>query len=268
MCTDHLVPHIIGIVLGPAALFGGVLLLSHAGALSASGMLAVFGYIPDGTPAHPYRGPWGYSWGNQYWPTVPMPPLYRYYGCFTIFFALWTIGISAYGFLPGFLASNRRNRGHLALVNTGVLKKDLTTGYPRSVHEKVLGVVMLGRAIDKGIAFANGTNGEYNYDCPMDKAVFGTLGVDHDALLDVIKKANSESEIEAYLKPIVDKVDAAKIAEFNENFVKSEPEKGSPGHDYFLKLRGEVAPDRTDVTAWADLLDLDEKRPVPERVTA
>jgi hypothetical protein len=29
-----------------------------------------------------------------------------------------------------------------------------------------------------------------------------------------------------------------------------------------------VAPDRTDVTSWADLLDLDEKRPVPQRVAA
>jgi hypothetical protein len=33
-------------------------------------------------------------------------------------------------------------------------------------------------------------------------------------------------------------------------------------------MRGEVAPDRTDVTAWADLLDLDEKRAVPHRVAA
>ena len=149
-----------------------------------------------------------------------------------------------------------------------MLKKDLTTGYPRSVKEKVLGVVMLGRAIDKGIATANGTNGEYNFDCPMDKAVFGTLGVDHNALLDVIKKANSEDDILAYLKPIVDKADPQKVAEFNEHFVQHAPEKGSDGEKYFLDLRNSVAPDRTDVTSWADLLDLDEKRQVPQRVTA
>lgn len=34
----------------------------------------------------------------------------------------------------------------------------------------------------------------------------------------------------------------------------------------FLELRHEVAPDRDDVTAWADLLSLDEKRQVPKRV--
>ena len=86
-----------------------------------------------------------------------------------------------------------------------MLKRDLTTSYPRSVRdESIGGVVQLGRAVDKGIALANGLNGEYNYDCPMDKGVLEFLGIDGDALLDVIKNAKSESEIEAYVKPFVD----------------------------------------------------------------
>ena len=85
-----------------------------------------------------------------------------------------------------------------------MLKRDLTTSYPRSVREKYLGVVQLGRAVDKGIALANGLNGEYNFDCPMDKGVFGFLGIEGPALLEVIKRAQSESEIEAYLKPFVE----------------------------------------------------------------
>jgi hypothetical protein len=149
-----------------------------------------------------------------------------------------------------------------------MLKKDLTTSYPRSVRDKVLGVVMLGRAIDKGIAFANGANGEYNYNCPMDKGIFGFLGVDSDALLDVIKKAKNESEIEAYLKPFADKKSAAEIEQFNTEFLKRAPEPGSDGEKYFLNLRSQVAPDRTDVTTWPDLLDLDEKREVPRRAAA
>jgi hypothetical protein len=147
-----------------------------------------------------------------------------------------------------------------------MLNRDLTSSYPRSVRDKVLGVVQVGRAIDKGIAFANGANGEYNYDCPMDKAVFGFLGVDGNALLDVIKNAQSESEIEAYLKKYVDAKSAQEIEQFNEGFLKSSPQPGSDGEKYFLNLRGEVAPGRTDVTTWPDLLDLDEKRAVPQRV--
>ena len=147
-----------------------------------------------------------------------------------------------------------------------MLKRDLTTSYPRSVRNKVLGVVQLGRAIDKGTALANGLNGEYNYDCPMDKGVFDFLGVDGGAVLDVIKKAQSESEIEAYLKPYVDKKTPQQIEAFNAEFLTHGPAAGSDAEKYFLDLRSQVGPGRTDVTTWPDLLDLDEKRDVPRRV--
>ncbi len=149
-----------------------------------------------------------------------------------------------------------------------MLKRDLTTSYPRSVREKLLGVVQLGRAVDKGIALANERAGEYNYDCPMDKAVFGFLGIDGNALLDVIKKAQSDAEIEAYLKPFVEKKSLAEIATFNDDFLKHGPKSGSDAEKYFLDLRNAVAPDRTDVSTWPDLLDLDEKRDVPRRAVA
>ncbi|GAC1576059.1 MAG: hypothetical protein NVS3B7_08820 [Candidatus Elarobacter sp.] len=147
-------------------------------------------------------------------------------------------------------------------------KLDLTTSYPRSVRDTLLGVVQLGRAIDKGNAFANGTNGEYNYDCPMDKAVFGFLALDGNALLGVIKNAQSEAEIEAYLKPYVEKKSPSEIAAFNEGLLKGGPQPGTDSEKYFLEMRNAVAPTRTDVTAWPDLLDLDEKREVPQRVVA
>jgi hypothetical protein len=149
-----------------------------------------------------------------------------------------------------------------------MIKRDLTTSYPRSVREKLLGVVQLGRAIDKGAALANGKEGEYKYDCPMDKGVLGFLGVDGDALFEKIKSAQSEAEIVAYLKPFVDKKSPAEIAAFNEEFLSHGPAAGSDGEKYFLDLRNEVAPDRTDVSTWPDLLDLDEKRDVPRRAVA
>jgi Domain of unknown function (DUF5069) len=149
-----------------------------------------------------------------------------------------------------------------------MLKKDLTTSYPRSVKEKMLGVVQLPRAVDKGIAFANGTHGEYNYDCPMDKHTFGVFGIDAAALLDVIKKAQSEAEIEAYLAPIIAKKSADEIAKFNEEMLADGPEPGTPSEEYFLNLRNSLDASRIDIKTWADLLDLDEKRDVPKRAVA
>jgi hypothetical protein len=140
---------------------------------------------------------------------------------------------------------------------------DLTQTYPTSVKTKLHGIVQLARTIDKGKAKAHGALGEYHYNCPMDVAVFTFLGIDHEALLDVISKAQSDQEISDYVAPFVHKKTEAEIEAWNAEWLKSGPAPGSDSAKYFLELRNEVAPERTDVTAWADLLDLDEKRPVP-----
>ena len=57
----------------------------------------------------------------------------------------------------------------------------------------------------------------------------------------------------------------AELDEWNEMMLKrgpSTPEK----QDYFNKLRDAVGPSRTDLTAWADLQDLEEGRIVPRRL--
>jgi hypothetical protein len=142
---------------------------------------------------------------------------------------------------------------------------DLTTSYPRSVHQKLFGVVQIARTIDKAKASAAGKIGEYHYNCPMDQAVFGFLGIDHEALLDVVKSAKSDDEIDSYIKTFVDKKSPQEIEAWDREYVAHKPEGESL--KYFLELRNAIAPDRTDVTSWPDLLDLDEKRTVPKRET-
>jgi hypothetical protein len=145
---------------------------------------------------------------------------------------------------------------------------DLTQTYPTSVKTTLHGIVQLARTIDKGKAKAHGNLGEYHYNCPMDVAVFTFLGIDHEALLDVIRKAKDDGEISDYVAPFIHKKSEAEIAAWNAAWLTSGPAPGSESEKFFYELRGEVAPDRTDVTSWADLLDLDEKRSVPKVVAA
>jgi len=145
---------------------------------------------------------------------------------------------------------------------------DLTTSYPASVRETMHGIVQLKRTIDKGKAFAAGTNGEYNYDCPMDKHLFEFLGIDGSELLDVIKSANDDAEISDFVAPYVHAKSDEEIETFNAEWLKHSPVPGTPAAGYFATMLSEVAPDRTDITTWVDLLDLDEKRTVPHRVAA
>jgi hypothetical protein len=140
---------------------------------------------------------------------------------------------------------------------------DLTTSFPASVKAELFGIVQLQRTIEKGKALAHGNVGEYHYNCPMDVAVFTFLGIDHEQLLNVIKNAKSDDEINAYVKPFIEKKSAEELATWNKNWLASGPAEGSESYSYFIDLRTQVAPDRTDIKAWADLLDLDEKRPVP-----
>jgi hypothetical protein len=143
---------------------------------------------------------------------------------------------------------------------------DLTTSYPRSVHEKLHGLVQIGRTIDKGKATAAGKAGEYHYNCPMDQQVFAFLGIDHEALLGVIKSAKSDGDIHAYVKSFIDQKPAQEIERWNREYINRKPVGESL--QYFLELRNQIAPDRSDVTTWPDLLDLEEKRTVPRRDTA
>lgn len=143
---------------------------------------------------------------------------------------------------------------------------DLTKQYPRSVHEKMLGVVQLARTIDKAKAVAHGNIGEYNYHCPMDQELFEFLGVKGEDLLEIVRNAKSDAEIEAHLAPIVRKKSATQIEHWNREWLNHQPEGRSL--EAFLALRSQVAPHRTDVLTWPDLLDLDERREVPVRVPA
>ena len=140
---------------------------------------------------------------------------------------------------------------------------DLTKTYPRSVREKMLGVVQLPRTADKAKALAFGNIGEYHYNCPMDKAVFTFLGIDHEAFLDAVKTSKDESGVEAFVRPYVQKKSSDEIERWNQQWLNRKPEGESL--DFFLQLRNQIAPERTDVTTWTDLLDLDEKRNVPKR---
>ena len=142
---------------------------------------------------------------------------------------------------------------------------NLTTSYPRSVKDKISGVVMIARTTDKAKAKASGDIGEYHYNCPMDQGVFKFLGIDHEQFLDKVKNAKSDADIEAYVKSFAEKKTPAEIEGFNKQFLGYTPEPGTDSEKFFNELRSSVAPDRTDVTTWPDLLDLDEKREVPRR---
>jgi hypothetical protein len=141
---------------------------------------------------------------------------------------------------------------------------DLTRAYPRSPKDEMLGLVSLKRTIDKARAYNDGMLGEYDYDCPHDRALFEFLGVDGKTFAAKVQDLGSDERIAAWIeRELLPTKTRSDIERFDEERMQWHPEPGTQAEEHFDDLREEIAPDRGDVKTWFDLLDLDEGRPVP-----
>ncbi len=78
--------------------------------------------------------------------------------------------------------------------------KDLTKEAPRSAYERINGYAILARAIDKGRATIAGTNGEYNFDCPVDNMLLKFTGLKGEDLKAKLAEGLSDEEIGVWVK--------------------------------------------------------------------
>jgi hypothetical protein len=135
---------------------------------------------------------------------------------------------------------------------------DLNTIYPRSPKQLLGGYAHLARMIDKARAKAAGTLGEYVYPCPLDKALLEFLGLGADAVFE-IATGGTDDEVVRWVQERATPNSAKDIAVWNQAFFARKPTDENK-LQYFLEIRNRVAPHRTDVTTWVDLLDLEEAR--------
>lgn len=136
---------------------------------------------------------------------------------------------------------------------------DLTKTVPRSPYDMLAGIVSLTRMIDKTHAYAEGTLGEYDVDCPHDRPVLAFLGVDFAAFAAKLHELKYEdAAVEAWAKQRLARRTPAELAAFNEARRTWGPDEHS--RPYFDALHAKVAAGRPDVTTWFELLDLDEGR--------
>ncbi|HET6370458.1 MAG TPA: DUF5069 domain-containing protein [Nitrospiria bacterium] len=140
---------------------------------------------------------------------------------------------------------------------------DLREEYPRSPKEALGGYAHLARMIDKARSKADGLLGEYIYPCPLDKTLLEFLGISGEDFQTAARGRNDQ-EILAWLKKSAKPHKNEEIEVWNRTLLKRRP-KDEEGTKRFLEIRNRVAPDRMDVTAWVDLLDLEEGREVPIR---
>lgn len=133
---------------------------------------------------------------------------------------------------------------------------DLTRRPPRSPQDKLGGAAWLPRAIDKGRAKLAGTLGEYNFDCPMDKILFGHLGIDAEAFLSALETRKTDAEMLEWVRANASSFDDEAISRSNEHLLGHGPSAQSQA--YFDQTLERVAPGRKDIKTWAALIALEE----------
>ena len=136
---------------------------------------------------------------------------------------------------------------------------DLTKNFPRSPYEKVGGYMMLGRTIDKAHATLQGLLGEYMYDCPLDKRLFGFLGISAHQLLELVENSENDEDVADSLKTIQVERNTEEIKQFNDQILESGP-NDDESQVYFERLRQKHAPDRSDISSWFDIIEAEEGR--------
>lgn len=138
---------------------------------------------------------------------------------------------------------------------------DLRSSYPRSPRETLAGHVHLGRMIDKCRAVLAGTEGEYIYPCPLDQRLLEFAQLSADQFTEAVRNG-SDAEVAEWFLTNAAPHTAEEIQAWNTMMLTRGPDTEEK-RERFRQLRDAVDPSRTDITSWADLLDLEEKRPVP-----
>jgi hypothetical protein len=135
---------------------------------------------------------------------------------------------------------------------------DLTKRPPRSARVRLGGYAILPRMLDKGRAAIAGTIGEYKYACPLDQQFLEFVGVNADALREQLAAGKGDGDVLEWIKS-------------NSRHRRTEPEiiawscyqdHRTPSavelREFFHGIHKQIAPNRTDIGTWFDLLDLDD----------
>lgn len=131
---------------------------------------------------------------------------------------------------------------------------------------KMAGYVHLARMVDKCRAMLAKTEGEYIYPCPMDERLMEFTGITSDQFTAAVKANPSDDTVAKWLTQTAKAHSPAELESWNRMMLSRGP--SSPASMVkFKKYLDTIDPSRTDLTAWADLQDLEEGRTVPKRTT-
>jgi hypothetical protein len=126
------------------------------------------------------------------------------------------------------------------------------------------GYVHLARMIDKCRAVLAGTQGEYVYPCPIDERLLECAGITSEGFTDAVKSFPTDEAVVAWFLGTAKRHEPGEVAAWNEQLLACGP-GSADSVERFKTWLNAADSSRTDITAWADLQDLEEGRALPRR---
>lgn len=135
---------------------------------------------------------------------------------------------------------------------------DLTRNPPRSTRVRLGGYALLPRILDKCRATIRGTNGEYNYACPLDQRFFDFTGLKPAALKAQVAKGLGDGAllnwVNGHARPRRSIIEIIAWSSWLEHRAPLDVE----GREFFNEVHRKAGPKREDIATWFELLDLDD----------
>ncbi len=136
---------------------------------------------------------------------------------------------------------------------------DLTQRPPRSPRVRLGGYVLLPRLLDKCRAELAGKNGDYHYNCPLDKRFLGFTGISAEALKTEVAKDLGDAAILTWIDANAPNKhsdhEIAQWSSYREAAVPADNESREYISEQIAKAGG-VA--REDIGTWFEFLDFDD----------
>jgi len=148
------------------------------------------------------------------------------------------------------------------LVHSATVQKfsspDLTVHPPRSPRVRLGGYAILPRMLDKCHASLAGKNGEYSYNCPLDQYFLKFAGVDPEALQKQVAAGLGDGAILTWIEKNQKHHHPAHEIEAWSEYMNRRAPASIDQRERMNQYQSGAANHREDITAWFDVLDLDD----------
>ncbi len=139
-----------------------------------------------------------------------------------------------------------------------IFAPDLTKRAPRSPRVRLGGFAVLPRVLDKCRATIAKTNGEFNYNCPLDQRFLEFVGIDAAKLQKEVAKGRSDSEILAWIEKHAKHHRCPGEIHLWSSLMEQRAPSNVEMRTYYNEAQTKLAPKRADLVTFFDLLDVDD----------